>query len=170
MKANEQTCARNAKKMNARRKNLRGDRSGGLEGLPLYLIILVVIAASSVGIITMWMGQMDDEGVQSISDIETTIKVGNSESYKDYIDISRDSRETIRVIVKVFDQDGNKMDNIAVTLSGAGVKTTSKVITGESTTFTVDPDLPDGVASDFIRVSVDGPDGLHKTTSILVKE
>lgn len=40
--------------------NLKNDRSGGIEGLPLQLMILILIATLATAIIIGWMGNIEE--------------------------------------------------------------------------------------------------------------
>ena len=47
--------------------NLKNDRSGGIEGLPLQLMILILIATLATAIIIGWMGNISTP--ESIGDV-----------------------------------------------------------------------------------------------------
>lgn len=49
-------------------RNLRTDRSGGIEGLPLQLMIVILVATMGTAIIVGWMGNID--APNSIGDVE----------------------------------------------------------------------------------------------------
>ncbi len=110
-------------------KNLKHDRRGGIEGLPLQLMIIILVATIGTGIILNWMGSIETPksigDVDVLSDTVTCDKLGN---------ISGD----IEILVK--DQEGNPLEGATVILTGMGVKnshnTTVYGTTGEDGTVT----------------------------------
>ena len=88
--------------MNRNRKKLSNE--GALEGLPLYLILLVVIAGVGTAIIVGWMTGAQSTELDSIELSDNTIK------------------ETKRsVTVTAYDRNGNFLEGVTVTLEGCGV-------------------------------------------------
>lgn len=90
---------------------LKHDHSGGIEGLPLQLMIIILIATIGTGIILSWMGSIETPksigGVDVLSETVTCDKLGN---------IAGD------VEILVTDQDGNPLEGATIVLTGMGVK------------------------------------------------
>lgn len=87
----------------------KNDASGGIEGLPLQLMIVILVATMGTAIIVGWMGSI--ETPKAIGDVSI------SEVVADMEDGSIDE-----VIITVYDQDGNPLEDAIVTLSGYGIK------------------------------------------------
>ncbi|MFO8110480.1 MAG: carboxypeptidase-like regulatory domain-containing protein [Thermoplasmata archaeon] len=85
-------------------KRRKMDNHGALEGLPLYLIILVVVAGIGTAILAGWMMSSRTSELDHIS-------VKNS--------LMKDSWTTNTVTA--YDQNGNPLEGVTVTLSGCGV-------------------------------------------------
>lgn len=84
------------------------NESGGIEGLPLQLMIVILVATMGTAIIMGWMGS-----------IETPHSIG-SVQYEDTI-ISNDG-SLPDMTVTVADQDGNLLEGATVVLSGLNVR------------------------------------------------
>lgn len=109
---------------------LNTDRKGSVEGLPLQLMIMMIVAVAAIGILSGWMASI--ETPHSISDVE----VIEAEGFAD-----PDGRiEPVTVLVR--DQDGNPLEGAKVFLSGLGVRTSDGGIaigyTEEDGTATID--------------------------------
>jgi len=87
-------------------RKLRRNRRGGIEGLPLQLMIIILVAALGTAIIIGWMGTI--ETPKSIRSVEA-----------DPVNI----QGTIGVNLKVTvtDQDGNPLEGATVVLTGNGI-------------------------------------------------
>jgi hypothetical protein len=98
------------------RRKLSWDNEGALEGLPLYLIILVVIAAVAIVIIFSYL---------------TVLRTVELEEIEVYIDEQKaDPLETTEgthgVYVVAIGDDGSKLKDVTITLTGAGVNMAKK--------------------------------------------
>lgn len=99
-------------------KRLGTDRNGGIEGLPLQLIILVVIAGAGTAIMLGWMGGL--EAPQTLSGVYTDpTEVIVMDEDHDGIFENRD----IDLTVTVLDQNGDPIADGTVVLSGCGIVT-----------------------------------------------
>ena len=97
---------------------MRGDRSGGIEGLPLQLLIMVVVAGLGLTIIMGWMNSIS--APHSIGDIY----VNPSEIIvKDLDGDGLYTRDGITVSVTVTDESGDRLEGATVLLDGANVET-----------------------------------------------
>ncbi|MDD7423679.1 MAG: hypothetical protein PUK31_01555 [Candidatus Methanomethylophilaceae archaeon] len=88
------------------RRRLNKNKKGGIEGLPLQLLIIIVIA--SIGLATMvgWMNSIEEPS--TIDDAKVTVKK-MSNSYYD-------------VTVTAYDNNGNVIEGADVVVSGLGAK------------------------------------------------
>lgn len=88
------------------------DEEGALEGLPLYMIILVVIAGIGTAVIGGWMmnAQSTELGNIQIEDQH------NNEV--DQLDLSEFTTKTI--YIKAFDQNGDALEGVTVSIEGCG--------------------------------------------------
>lgn len=89
-------------------KKLRNSRSGGIEGLPLQLMIIILIATLGTGIILGWMGS-----------IETPKFIGSVSAEDDVI---RFSDQGTVITVTVTDQNGDPLEGAVVSLTGCGIR------------------------------------------------
>ena len=84
--------------------------------MPLYLIILVVIAAIAIVIIMTWMSSIDSPkvfGTISSDPQQITLTDGDGDGFS--------STETESLTITVRDSDDNKINKATVTLSGCDV-------------------------------------------------
>ncbi|MBQ8179124.1 MAG: hypothetical protein IJ026_01585 [Candidatus Methanomethylophilaceae archaeon] len=92
-----------------RTKGPSGDRRGGIEGLPLQLMIVILIATMGTAIIMGWMGS-----------IETPKSIGGVDVTPSEVGVSDGTLDS-GVEVYVYDQDGNPLGDAVVILTGLGV-------------------------------------------------
>lgn len=95
------------------RRLKREDEKGALEGLPLYLIILVVIAGVGTAIIAGWMMSAESTELGSIE-----YEIPNEENTTGQLDISEDGERTIYVYT--YDQNGDSLEGVTVSIDGCG--------------------------------------------------
>lgn len=104
--------------MNMLQRDIRRDRSGGIEGLPLQLMIIILVATMGTAVIVGWMGSL--ETPHSIG--EVTVE-GDEDG----------SDGTIGTLtVRVTDQDGNYLEGATVVLQGLNVRMPVDDGTGQS--------------------------------------
>jgi hypothetical protein len=91
-------------------RKLNKNKKGSIEGLPLQLMIIIIIATMGTAILVGWMGNIDSP--QSIGTVEVVSG-----------DIVLNGSSTSDGIVEVYvtDQDGNPLNGATVVLSGLGV-------------------------------------------------
>ena len=100
-----------------RRRALSDDRAGGIEGLPLQLMILILIATLATAVMIGWMGNI--QAPDSIGDVQVdsghlaVTRTGSSCTTSE--DIS----------IYVTDQNGDPLKDAVVCLSGLGITTES---------------------------------------------
>ena len=100
------------------KRGLRNDCSGGIEGLPLQLLIMVVVAGLGLTIIMGWMNSI--AAPHSIGEIY----VSPSEIL--VYDEDKDGLYTksgILMTITVTDQSGDRLEGATVLLDGANIKT-----------------------------------------------
>lgn len=89
-------------------KDFRNDISGGVEGLPLQLMIIIVVATMSLAIMVGWLGN-----------VETPQSIGEVSVENDGLDGSSGTVEGLTVTVR--DQDGEYLEGAVVVLQGMNV-------------------------------------------------
>ena len=87
------------------------DNHAGLEGMPLQLLIIVVIAVMALGMIMYWMS--------SVNEPPKNIKVISVEIDGADEDIDLSSGKPRDILITVYDQDLKKVDGAIVTLDGS---------------------------------------------------
>jgi hypothetical protein len=101
-----------------RSRRLAGDSGAGIEGLPLQLLIMVVVAGLGLTIIMGWMSSIS--APKSIGEIFVT--PGEIIVY----DLDGDgvyTREGLTLTVAVTDQKGDRIDGATVVLEGGAIRT-----------------------------------------------
>lgn len=99
---------------------MKGDVDGGIEGLPLQLLIMVVVAGLGLTIVVGWMNSISTP--KSIGEVFVTpgeILVHDDDSDGLY------TREDLTISVIVTDQGGDRLEGATVLLEGANVRTAS---------------------------------------------
>jgi hypothetical protein len=98
------------------KRRLYWDDRGALEGLPLYLIILVVIAAVAIVIIFSYLSVLQTE---ELAEIE--VYIDNQKA--DPLETTEGSHS---IYIIAIGDDGTKMEDVTVTITGAGVNVAKK--------------------------------------------
>ena len=106
-----------------KRKALRKNKKGGIEGLPLQLMIIIMIATLGTAIIMGWMGNIEEPHsignvVVDSGEIDLTRSTTVSGTYGNAGSIYNSNEE---VVITVFDQSGNPLPGATVVLTGLGV-------------------------------------------------
>ena len=103
-------------KISKLRRKLSWDNKGALEGLPLYLIILVVIAAVAIVVIFSYLNVLK------------TVELAKIEVYIDQqkVDPLETTEGTHGVYIVAIGDDGSKLKDATITLTGAGVNMAKK--------------------------------------------
>jgi hypothetical protein len=107
---------RTAKNLIKNRKHLRGNRRGGIEGLPLQLMIVLIVATMGTGIIVGWMGSI--ETPHSIGDV--SVESGDIILEQRSGSLRYTNEGSVEIYVS--DQDGNPLAGATVVLTGLGVE------------------------------------------------
>jgi len=114
-----------AKSACPRKLGFRLDRNGAIEGLPLYLIIIIVITVLGLGII---LGMMN-----MVKPPKTMDKIVLSKEVIEVKDVNKNgtySASGQAETVKVVDSNGDPIKGAIVTLSGCNVKEAGKTAYG----------------------------------------
>lgn len=128
------------------------NEEGAIEGLPLQLLIMVVIAGVAIGVIVGWM---------SFSKTE----VGTITANPDTITVSRVYGVlNTSVTITVLDQNGKALNDATVTLSGSGVDTAKKTGSNGTATFAITATLPTNTNTGSITATASYDSTWGKTT------
>lgn len=136
------------------------DERGALEGLPLQLIIMVVIAGIAISIVIAWLT------IFTAPDL-ARIELHSAEPETDPMRITEN---TTSITIKAWDTKGNPLEGVTIKMSGASVLVAG--MTDSVGTFTArDLNIDIGM-SDFgtIRVEAEysGTVSITKTINIVV--
>ena len=145
------------------RKKFCWDERGALEGLPLYLIILVVITAIAIVIMITWLSTMQKPDLDSI---EVLKGEGSTEPDGTLIE-----DHTYNIVITAKGTNGKGLEGVSVKLEGAGIAKTLKTGSGGKVNFSgVKPELPANTYTGSITVTATytGNVLVTKTTDIPV--
>ncbi len=116
-------------------KRLRKNSIGAIEGLPLQLLIMIIIAGIVIVIILAWLAPW-----QNKVDLDSLTVTPNS------VDNDTDSVITITA----WDTKGNKLQGVSIIVSGCNVGNLVNTTGADGTcTFTVHPEIPPGTTNDI---------------------
>ena len=101
-------------------KRIRDDREG-LEGLPLQLLIMAVVAGLALVVVVGWFSGLSSTPVRNIK----TISVEPNPISMTNPGINVQAKKTVDVTVCAFDLGDTKIKGITVHLSGVGVDKTA---------------------------------------------
>jgi hypothetical protein len=133
----------------------RWNSKGAIEGLPLQLIIMVVIAGVALVIILAWLQPWKNKvDLQSVEANPATLTKGVAAT----------------VTITAFDTKNNKLSGVAIVLNGCGVTKTGVTDGTGTVKFTFTPALPSGTVSGQIDITATytGTMTIEKTNLILV--
>ncbi len=106
--------------MKSLNRRLAQDRNGGIEGLPLQLMIVILIATMGTAILVGWMGNIDTP--TSIGEVDV--------ASGDIVLTDYSSSNGYYVELYVYDNEGNPLQGATVVLSGLGVKSDGQTAYG----------------------------------------
>ena len=95
------------------RRKIRTNSSGAMEGLPMQLLIIVIIAAVAIAIVLGWLYMIDDP--QIIDTVTADPSMVEAHGTGPYVNDSFD------VTIKVWDQDDSAISGAVVEISGGGL-------------------------------------------------
>jgi hypothetical protein len=143
-------------------KHIVSDDKGGMEGVPLQLIIVVVVGMAALAILVGWLafaGDTDPTLKRAVTDPET-IKVAGT------------GRATAAVQVQVFvyDNEGDEVDGAVVTFTGAvDQKVTQKIDSGDKVAMTAALAPGESTGTIDVKVEKGGGMGSCRTTIIVMR-
>ena len=142
------------------RKKFCWNERGALEGLPLYLIILMVITALAIVIMVTWLGTMQKPDLDHI-------EISGTESDDTLIE-----GNTYDITITAKGTNGKGLEGVSIKLDGAEISKTLKTQADGSVTFeNITPDISSDTPTGEITVTATytGNILVTKTTSITVK-
>ena len=95
---------------------IRSDERGAIEGLPLQLMIAVIVAGIALAIILGWA--LSIQTPKTISRVEATPETVSING----VPSTQEATKSVTITVRAFDEKGNLLGGIIVTLRGAGVE------------------------------------------------
>lgn len=101
-------------------KHIRADKEG-LEGLPLQLLIMAVVAGLALAVVIGWFSGINGTPVKSIK----SISIEPSPILTSNPGINVQATKKVDVTVCAFDQGDSKIKGVTVHLSGVGVDKTA---------------------------------------------
>jgi hypothetical protein len=98
------------------RKNIRRDRDAGIEGLPLQLMIMVVVAGLGTAIILGWMGGLSaPNGIEAVYSNPTELVLSDGDHDGVY------TKTGISITISVLDKSGDAVKGATVVLDGCNL-------------------------------------------------
>ncbi len=98
------------------RKRIAKDGGAGIEGLPLQLMIMVLIAGMGTALIMGWMGGLEaPESIGSVNCDRCQILL------EETMEGGRMGNDSIALTITVADRDGDPVSGASVVLSGCGI-------------------------------------------------
>jgi len=135
------------------------DKNGGIEGVPLQLIIAVVVGMAALGIVIGWLaiaGDTDATLKRMTTDPETVVLTGSGRL-----------NGTVDITVYVYDSEGNEVDDVILTFSGAvEERTVLKIDSGE--TVKVVASLPSNADTAVLDIQAEKGGGMGTTDTTLI--
>ena len=137
--------------------SIRNDERASVEGMPLYMLIMVVVVVAALGIMTGLMGAFSGQNIGEVTADPDVIEIAGGEG-------------TTTFTITVKDTEGRPIEGATVYVEGEGVTTAAKTGSDGSATFSVNPDLGAKTVGELsIRVDHEGSfGGQTRGTSILL--
>lgn len=126
------------------------DETGGIEGMPLQLMIVVIVAGLVLAVVLGWTLSIQGPSViKSVSTDPASVNVGN-------VDIDRPASKTLTVKVTAYDAKNAPIPDTIMTLGGAVAGAIVRQAGGDGTaTFSnVAVTLPPGVSVGELTVTI----------------
>jgi hypothetical protein len=140
---------------------LMRDRKGAMEGVPLQLIIVVVIAVAALAILVGWLAMSGDPDptIKKVTVTPGTVSLtgtGRLSAEKEFT-------------VFVYDNKDNEVDNVVMTFSGAVDKEVTQVLAKSGDKVKVTVALADGENTQTIKIKAEKGGGMgSKETTVIV--
>ena len=128
-----------------------------MEGMPLYMLIMVVVVVASIGILMGLLGGFSGQNLGEVRADPDVIEVAGDDGWTEF-----------DVVVK--DTDGRPIEGAIVHVDGEGVATAAKTRGDGRAHFRISPDLGQKAVGELsIRVTFDGLFGEQvRGTSVLL--
>ncbi len=98
------------------RKNIRKDKGAGIEGLPLQLMIMVVVAGLGIAIILGWMGGLSaPNGIDAVYANPTELVLNDGDHDGIY------TGSGMSITISVIDKSGDAVKGATVVLDGCSI-------------------------------------------------
>lgn len=99
------------------KKMISGDRNGGIEGLPLQLMIMVIVAGLGTAVLVGWMGGLSaPESIASVNVNPSEVILTDGDLDGTY------ENDDITLTIFVCDQNGDAVTGASVVLDGCNVR------------------------------------------------
>lgn len=142
------------------KRSIRLDERGALEGMPLQLIIMVVIAGIAISIVIAWLTIFTAPDLAKMELISSTPST----------DPVRITENTTAITIKAWDTKGNPLESVSIKMSGSNIIVAG--LTGSDGTFTASGLNIDIGFADFGTIYVEaefsGTLSITKTLNIVV--
>lgn len=139
-------------------RDLKKDTDGGIEGLPLQLMIVILVATLGTAVILGWMGSIDTpQSIGEVTASEPSVELEDGNTIEGFY-------------VTVLDQDRNPLTDAVVRLNGLGVSTHAE--TNDNGIASFEPFKVNGIGNNGIgTISIDvftTTHGEHHGTKVVV--
>ncbi len=127
--------------------SIRNDEGASVEGMPLYMLIMVVVVVAALGIMTGLMGSFSGQNLGKVTTDPDVIEIEGGHGQTTFI-------------VTVKDTEGRPIEGATVYVEGEGVTTAARTGGDGTATFSVSPDLGTKAVGELsIRVDHEGTFG-----------
>jgi hypothetical protein len=130
--------------------------SGAIEGMPLQLLIMVIVAVIVVGIILGWIYVLSD----------TDPVIDRIVVEPDEIHLSGSS--TPSITITVLDTDGNNVKGVVIVVSGCNLEIVEEMESGTGNIQLTGIELPYGRPTGYLSIVAERSGMGKKTTDIVV--
>jgi hypothetical protein len=98
-------------------KRMSGDRNAGIEGLPLQLMIMVIVAGLGTAVLVGWMGGLTSpSAIATVNGDPSEIMLTDDDSDGNY------DNDNVALTIYVRDQNGDAVSGASVVLDGCGIR------------------------------------------------
>jgi hypothetical protein len=138
-----------------RQQGLR-NTSGAIEGMPLQLLIMVIVAVIVVGIILGWIYILSD----------TDPLIDRIVVEPDEVHLS--SAATPSIKITVLDTDGNNVNGVVIVISGCNLDIVKELESGSGNIQLTGIELPYGRPTGYLSIVAERSGMGKKTTDVVV--
>jgi hypothetical protein len=131
-------------------------RAGAIEGMPLQLLIMVIVAVVVLGIILGWIYILSD----------TDPMIDRIVVEPDEVHMTGASIPSITITV--LDTDGNNVKGVVVVISGCNLEIVEELESGTGTIQLAGIDLPYGRPTGYLSIVAERSGMGRKTTDVVV--